>query len=533
MSRHSLSVALACMVSTGCLAAGCSSEKASPATTHPPVASSSTTSASESSTSSSTPTASSTPTPTSTVVRTPPTEPPTEPATTSVAVAGTAPVQFDLGSAKQPRPYDAAVKAEMNDIVAFWTTEFPKLSSSPYKPLAGKVYPGYPGRTDIPACGGSATIDYATELQDNAFYCPSADYVAYDDESLFPAVYGKLGAVSLGVILAHEIGHDVQTQAGVPSNTATIVLEQQADCYAGTWINHLLHENNPKLPFAESDIKNALLALLSFKDPIGTTPAAPGAHGSGFDRVGAFEDGFTNGVVKCATYIDQLPPILELPVDQSFFVNNGNAPLDNPDKPVLPDPNSPTASAGIFGLLITDLPRFWQAQLSTQNIAFTPPHVTGYDSSGRLPRCTDAAGDFANDPAVYCHADNTIYVNRTLTTALYKQIGDFAVGYAVASAYGDDVQIALGSKLTHAKRALLDDCLAGAYTQSTIPTASSQQNQVTVQAGDLDEAVKAAVTIGDATTTADKLGTGFEKVGAFRLGVLGGSDACKPLLNGG
>lgn len=448
-------------------------------------------------------------------------------------MAGTAPVQFDLGSAKQPRPYDAAVKAEMNDIVAFWTTEFPKLSSSPYKPLAGKVYPGYPGRTDIPACGGSATIDYATELQDNAFYCPSADYVAYDDESLFPAVYGKLGAVSLGVILAHEIGHDVQTQAGVPSNTATIVLEQQADCYAGTWINHLLHENNPKLPFAESDIKNALLALLSFKDPIGTTPAAPGAHGSGFDRVGAFEDGFTNGVVKCATYIDQLPPILELPVDQSFFVNNGNAPLDNPDKPVLPDPNSPTASAGIFGLLITDLPRFWQAQLSTQNIAFTPPHVTGYDSSGRLPRCTDAAGDFANDPAVYCHADNTIYVNRTLTTALYKQIGDFAVGYAVASAYGDDVQIALGSKLTHAKRALLDDCLAGAYTQSTIPTASSQQNQVTVQAGDLDEAVKAAVTIGDATTTADKLGTGFEKVGAFRLGVLGGSDACKPLLNGG
>ena len=129
-----------------------------------------------------------------------------------------APVQFDLGSAKQPRPYDAAVKAERNDIVGFWATKFQKLSSSPYKRLAGKVYAGYPSRTDIPACGGSVPIDYATELKGNAFYCPTADYVAYDDQSPFPAVYGKLGAVSLGVILAHEMGDDAQAQVGVPSN---------------------------------------------------------------------------------------------------------------------------------------------------------------------------------------------------------------------------------------------------------------------------------------------------------------------------
>ena len=125
-----------------------------------------------------------------------------------------APVQFDLGSAKQPRPYDAAVKAERNDIVGFWATESQKLSSSPYKRLAGKVYAGYPGRTDIPACGGSVPIDYATELKGNAFYCPTADYIACDDQSPFPAVYGKLGAVSLGFILAHEMGHDAQPKSG-------------------------------------------------------------------------------------------------------------------------------------------------------------------------------------------------------------------------------------------------------------------------------------------------------------------------------
>ena len=48
---------------------------------------------------------------------------------------------------------------------------------------------------------------------------------------------------------------------------------------------------------------------------------------------------------------------------------------------MLPDPNNPQQSAGIFGLLITDLTTFWQAQLSTQKIRFTPPHLAGYDSS--------------------------------------------------------------------------------------------------------------------------------------------------------
>jgi len=38
----------------------------------------------------------------------------------------------------------------------------------------------------------------------------------------------------------------------------------------------------------------------------------PAAHGSAFDRVGALQDGFLHGVAKCATYIANPPPTIQL-----------------------------------------------------------------------------------------------------------------------------------------------------------------------------------------------------------------------------
>ena len=433
-------------------------------------------------------------------------------------------IPFHPGNGKAKRPYDDIVRAELDDIASFWANEFPVVFGSAYTVPAAGVFPGYPRRTDIPNCGPNA-VDYETVLKGNAFYCPESDYLAYDDAQLFPAVFDKLGGVSLGVILAHELGHSVQTRSGVPSNTPTIALEQQADCYAGTWAAHLQQEKNPTLPFGEADVKNALLALLSFKDPIGASPSQPGAHGSGFDRVGAFEDGFSNGAKKCSTYIKNLPPVLELPVDQTFFVNNGNAPLDDPNNPALPDANNPQAEVGIYGLLITDLPRFWQQQLSSRQVTFKPPKLVGYNASGPFPACSTKL-DFSKSASVYCQSTNTIAVNITTATQFYNQFGDYAIGYVVGDAYSEAVQLALGSQLTGAKRALLDDCLTGVYTRDTIPSAATPANHVTIQAGDLDEAVEAAVQVGDATTTQNHLGTGFEKVAAFRSGVLTGITAC-------
>lgn len=456
---------------------------------------------------------------------------------TTDTLPATAPA-FDFGTGKTPQPYDAILQTEVDDIQAFWTNEFPKIFGSPYTPLTGKIFAGFPGRTDIPGCGSKKNSDYEKDLKDNAFYCGEGDFVAYDDADLFPKLSSKLGDLSLGVVLAHEWGHSIQARAGVPDNTPTIKLEQQADCYAGSWSAHLARGENTKLPFGDADIKDAMLALLSVRDPAGSDPNDPGAHGSGFDRVGAFQDGFINGSKQCSTYIDKFPGVLELPADATFNQTNGNSPLDDPDKPQLPDVNDNTKVAGIFGLLVSpdepnSLPTFWIDQLKASNIAFTPPKLAGYNDGGPFPTCS-TTDKFAGKPYVYCPDDNTLYFNRTIGTKFYNEFGDYAIGYLLSNGYGEAVQSTLKSPLTNAKRALLNDCLTGAYTAGSLPDPNNtDKNRVSIQAGDLDEAVETAVSIGDDKSTDNVIGTGFQKIAAFRSGVLGGLTACNKQIADG
>lgn len=443
-------------------------------------------------------------------------------------IASVPPV-FDFGTGKTPQQYDKKLQIEVDDIQAFWTNEFPKVFSKAYIPLKGKIFAGFPGRTDIPGCGRQLSV-YEKDLKDNAFYCSEGDFLAYDDADLFPVLSKRLGALSLGIVLAHEWGHAIQARAGVPNNTATIKLEQQADCYAGAWSAHLARGENKDLPFADDEIKNALLALILVKDPAGSNPAAPGAHGSAFDRVGAFQDGFTSGTKKCSTYIDKFPGVLELPGDASFQVNGGNAPLDDPDKPALPDPNDKNKQVGIYGLLISDLPTFWTAQLTANGVAFTAPKVAGYDDKGPFPTCSTTK-EFAGKPYVFCPDNNTLFFNRTIGAKFYNQFGDFAIGYLLSNGYGEAVQTTLKSPLAKVKRALLDDCLTGAYAANAAPLGPS--TTVNIQAGDLDEAVQTAVSIGDNKSTDNNIGTGFQKIAAFRTGVLGGLTACNKQIAAG
>jgi hypothetical protein len=53
-----------------------------------------------------------------------------------------------------------------------------------------------------------------------------------------------------------------------------------------------------------------------------------------------------------------------------------------------------------------------------------------------------------------------------------------------------------------------------------------------VSPGDLDEAVLAAITIGDPGSGDDRVGSAFEKIDSFREGVLGGIPACAERING-
>jgi predicted metalloprotease len=423
----------------------------------------------------------------------------------------------DPGPAKGPRPYDDELLAQVDDVIAFWQEQFPERFGRAFPPMQGAIYPAYPGRTDVPACAGRPT-DYETTVRGNAFYCPTEDFIAYDDEELFPAIYESLGRAAIGVILAHELGHAVQARSGMAPTTATIILEQQADCYAGAWAADVKAAPRAGVEFEEPAVRNALLALIAFKDPIGANPIQPGAHGSGFDRVGAFQDGFVNAVSTCVAYAADPPPIFEIPADASFLQNRGDAPLDDPGA---------TRPEGIYGLLITDLATFWTAELATAGVRFRAPEVVAADrSDGSDGSDCEEPSDPPEDGAYFCAAEDAIHVDVERLADLYERYGDFAIGYVVSAAYAEAVLQALGFERSGVERVLLADCLSGAYGRSAIPIAGSTRRSVTMQAGDLDEAVQTAVQIGDPSSDTDVVGSGFEKVAAFRRGVVGGASGC-------
>ena len=146
--------------------------------------------------------------------------------------------------------------------------------------------------------GGQTQAPYE-EVAGNAFYCSNGDFVAYDEQGLLPKLREHFGEFAVGLVFAHELGHAVQARVGYEPS-ATVYLEQQADCFAGAWAQHVADSEDENVHLSTSDLDNALAGLLTLSDPSGIDGAQDGAHGNGFDRVSAFQDGYEGGAATCA-----------------------------------------------------------------------------------------------------------------------------------------------------------------------------------------------------------------------------------------
>jgi predicted metalloprotease len=111
------------------------------------------------------------------------------------------------------------------------------------------------------------------------FYCPS-DQKVYLDLSFYDDMAGKLGAkgdFAFAYVIAHEVGHHVQTLLGTSAqvqqqraragetegNELSVRQELQADCYAGVWANHT---EKQKHVLEVGDIEEAMAAAAAVGD---------------------------------------------------------------------------------------------------------------------------------------------------------------------------------------------------------------------------------------------------------------------------
>ena len=56
-----------------------------------------------------------------------------------------------------------------------------------------------------------------------------------------PSCASNFGEFAVGLVFAHELGHAVQARVGY-NPSATVYLEQQADCFAGAWAQHVAEQ---------------------------------------------------------------------------------------------------------------------------------------------------------------------------------------------------------------------------------------------------------------------------------------------------
>jgi predicted metalloprotease len=430
----------------------------------------------------------------------------------------------NFGAEKQRRGYDDFVVAALNDVELWWAEQYPLIYGEEFEPLQGGIYAGYPERTDpIPGCGNDPETGYEELIFFAAFYCPDGDFIAYDDgeQGLLYSLTDSFGPAVMGVVLAHEYGHAIQTRAGVLDDPPpTIVTEQQADCFSGAWLARAVRGDAVGVRATDDDIRAGLIALIEVRDPIGIDQSEPGSHGSGFDRVGAFQVGYEEGPMRCAELVDN-----PLPLMPNVFVRTPSSPEGN-------SPYGYDAAAGeIPGFAVIDLNEFWTGVLSGMPDPFRELELVPFTEPDEVTCPDDLVGD-EQIGTLLCPATRTVFLNEPLALERYRNMGDFAIGYMLGTAWSEAAQATFQSPLDGEDRALINDCLTGAWTQTLVPDPdpdATGQGAI-IEPGDLDEAIQTALVAGDDTTDADVLGSAFEKIDSFRTGVLGGVDACEELL---
>lgn len=160
------------------------------------------------------------------------------------------------------------------------------------------------------ACGNASSAS-------GPFYCPG-DSKLYIDLSFYEDMQNKLNApgdFAMAYVVAHEVGHHIQNLDGtaekmnqlrgrvgeVEANRYSVMMELQADFYAGVWAHN---EQKMKNILDEGDIDEALNAANAIGDDRlqkqATGEIVPDAftHGTSAQRMYWFKKGYETGDIK-------------------------------------------------------------------------------------------------------------------------------------------------------------------------------------------------------------------------------------------
>jgi predicted metalloprotease len=208
------------------------------------------------------------------------------------------------------RDFVSAVLAETEDV---WTEAFRS---------AGRTY--VPPRLVL----FSGAVDSACGFAQSAvgpFYCPQ-DRKIYLDYSFFRDLerLGASGDFAEAYVIAHEVGHHVQTLLGITQrvrqlqsggnssegNELSVRFELQADCLSGVWANRA---HRARQILESGDVEEALAAAAAVGDDRiqhrarGYVVPDSFTHGSSAQRTRWFKRGLETGSIDACDTFGKLP----------------------------------------------------------------------------------------------------------------------------------------------------------------------------------------------------------------------------------
>jgi uncharacterized protein len=196
----------------------------------------------------------------------------------------------------------------IGDLQRFWADDFRKAGRT-YEPTQLVLF-----RQATPTgCGTGST-------ETGPFYCP-ADRKVYVDLGFFRELASRFkapGDFAQAYVLAHEVGHHVQTLTGIGKqvdgavrekpdqrNPLSVRQELQADCLAGVWA----HSTYERGLLEQGDLEEGLTAAASVGDDriqaeaTGRISPETFTHGTSAQRSSWFRKGFDAGdATACDTF---------------------------------------------------------------------------------------------------------------------------------------------------------------------------------------------------------------------------------------
>ena len=183
-----------------------------------------------------------------------------------------------------------------------WSQAFRQQGISGFQEPTLDLFTG--GRVNTDGCGSATSAS-------GPFYCP-ADQTIYIDTNFYDQLAqmsGTRGDFARLYVLAHEYGHHIQTITGVAqqirsaqaqdrrrANQLQVLMELQADCYAGAWAGY------NRSSIERGDLEEGMQAAASIGDDRltgGRVPAEQFTHGTSQQRMQALRLGFDRGDGAC------------------------------------------------------------------------------------------------------------------------------------------------------------------------------------------------------------------------------------------